>query len=97
MSKKEYSLSLSTSQNGEEICLHADSDGLTYLINELEALRSSLIEKEEAPHTHLFSESWGANNLTESMLQSEKEQDHRQVHHVKLYAWSNKWKKKHGL
>lgn len=96
MSKNKYLLSFSSSPDGDEISLHADSEGLAVLINELESLRRSL-EVDEAPHSHLMSESWGMDDLTESMLQSEEKENYRQVHHVKLYAWAKEWRTKHGL
>ena len=96
MAKNKYLLSFSSSQDGDEISLHADNEGLNVLIKELESLRKSL-EVDEAPHSHLMSESWGMDDLTESMLPSEKKENYRQVHHVKLYAWAKEWRTKHGL
>jgi hypothetical protein len=96
MTENKYLLSLSSSPDGDEVNLHADSEGLAILIEQLKSLKNAL-ESDEAPHSHLMSESWGMNDLTESMLNSERKDGCRQVQHIKLYAWSKEWKTKHDL
>ena len=96
MTESTFLLSINTSEDGDTVHIHADEEGLRLLGEEIDNIRAALA-REEAPHSHLFSESWGGQDLTESMLQSERDAKCQQVHHVKLYGWSGEWKSKHGL
>jgi hypothetical protein len=88
-------LSLVTDEDGTYIAVHLDLAGTDFLIKELQAIRDQL-EKNECPHTHLFSDVMGSNELTTTKL-SGQEEEVNQVHHVKIYGWNQEWKQKHNL
>ncbi len=88
-------LSFVTSKD-KEVFIHADADGLELLKREIERLQKCLAEK-KSEDTHLFSSSWGGNDLAEAMLKSESDKGCSTVHHVKLYSWTQEWAEKYGL
>ena len=55
------------------------------------------LQNNECEHDHFFTQSWGGSDLTESMLEREQKDGCEQVHHVKMYAWTEEWKNKHKL
>ena len=89
-------LSIVAEQSGDVVYLHADLAGLEALEKAISSLRQR-VGKGECEDSHLFSESWGGAELTESMLLQEQSSGCRQVHHLKLYGWTLDWAHKHGL
>jgi len=98
MNEKPTLLSVVTEQDGDVVYIHAYLSGLTKLKQSIESMIRTL-ESGECTHDHLVSEDWAGYELTTSTLESERKRkkDCRQVHHVKLYAWTEEWKQKHGL
>lgn len=88
-------LSFVTSTSGGYLAVHADLAGLTMLIDELETLREQL-EKNECPHTHLFSSEAGGDELTVTKL-ANQEDENVLVCHLKIYGWNEEWAVRHGL
>ena len=88
-------LSFVTDGEGSYVAVHLDLAGADILIRELQAIRSQL-EKNECPHTHLFSDVMGSDELTTTKLEGQEE-EMSQVHHVKIYGWNEEWKQKHNL
>ena len=89
-------LSIITSKDGDVVHVHADQDGLNRLANIVARLQKQLAEG-ACEDAHLFSESWGTGELTESMLSQEAEHQFHQVHHLKFHSWTEEWRIKHGL
>jgi len=89
-------LSIATSSKGDTVSIHADLEGLQILERAVSALRAALVEN-ACEHDHLRSKEWAGRELTVSMLEAEKNEGYKSVHHVKLYAWNKEWKGKHGL
>lgn len=89
-------LSVVTEPDGDVVCIHADASGVEQL-EKLVAYLKRELQTGECPHDHLHSESWGGTDLTETMLSQEKAKGCKQVHHVKVYGWTNEWASKHGL
>ena len=92
---KEHLLSLVTDEDGDQVFLHLDLAGVTQLLSELNYIKREL-EKNECPHSHLFSEDWGSTELTATKLKDQKDEKNC-VHHLKIYGWNDEWKKKHDL
>jgi hypothetical protein len=89
-------LSLVTEPDGDVLYIHADTAGIEQLEKLVEYLKRE-VQAGECPHSHLFSEAWGGGELTETMLAQEKSESCKQVHHVKVYGWTNEWASRHGL
>jgi hypothetical protein len=89
-------LSVATSPEGDVVYIHANKAGLETLARVIERLKTKL-EKGECDHDHLFTEEWGGHELTTTMLDPERKEGCKQVHHVKIYSWNDEWKGKHGL
>ena len=68
MKKNKYLLSVATEKDGDTVYIHANKKGLEHLSQSIERLLKN-IEKNECDHDHLFTEAWGSNELTESMLE----------------------------
>lgn len=96
MMKKPDLLSVVTNSDGDTVYLHADLSGLRELRSSINRLINAL-EKGECEHDHFRSEDWAGYELTTSMLETEKQKGYKQVHHIKLYAWTDEWKVKHNL
>ncbi|MCP3875774.1 MAG: hypothetical protein GY699_21800, partial [Desulfobacteraceae bacterium] len=94
--KKDYLLSVTTEKDGDIVYIHADKNGLEFLENTIRRLRANL-EKDECDHDHLFTEAWAGDELTETMIEKEKQDNCNQVHHVKIYSWTDVWAKKHKI
>lgn len=88
-------LSFVTNQDGDQVFVHVDKNGLDLLISELMWLKSKL-EQGECEHTHLLSPDWGGDELTTSKLKDQQSEKNL-VHEVKIYGWNDEWKKTHGL
>lgn len=93
---KSYLLSVTASRDGDAVQIHANRAGLEELSRVVDRLRVKL-EKGECDHDHLFTTDWGGGELTASMLDTEEGDECHQVHHVKIYSWTEEWKEKHGL
>lgn len=91
MTEVEHVLSFAADGQGQ-LAVHADAKGLEVLISRLARMRSAILEG-NFTHEHLFSESWGAGDLSERVMKD----DGDLVHHVKIYGWTNDWARKHGL
>jgi hypothetical protein len=91
-----YLLSIVCGTDGDQVFIHADAEGLEHLAKSIKLLQNSLA-KGNCDHDHLVSESWGSYELSESMLDNERKAGARQVHHVKIYAWPEEWRRKYGL
>jgi hypothetical protein len=85
-------LSVSTSPDGDVVYIHADEAGLDFLIERLTRLRGH-IQHDECEHEHFMTLAWGGHGLSERELDSEE----RQVHHVKLYGWTDEFIEHHNL
>ena len=90
-----YLLSFVTDEEGSNLSIHCDLEGVSLLIEHLELLKKDL-ENNDCPHTHLFTEDWGGNGLTNTKLENQPNEIN-QVHHVKIYGWNDQWKVKHKL
>ena len=88
-------LSFVTDEDGSQVSIHLDKVGLDYLLGELLHLKSEL-EKNDCPHTHLFSEEFGGDGLSTTKLENQPSEVH-QVHHVKIYGWTDEWRSRHNL
>jgi hypothetical protein len=92
----EHLLSVVTEPGGDVVYIHADHAGL-------EALRASIdrllecFNQNDCHHEHLFSPDWAGWDLSTTMLEQEREAGCKTVHHIKIYAWDDEWKRKHGL
>jgi hypothetical protein len=80
-------------EDSNQLFLHADAKGLDMLIKSLELLRSK-IDQGECDHDHMMTESWGEGSLTEDLG---CETQGNIIHHLKIYAWTEEWAKKHGF
>lgn len=91
-----YLLSVTSASSGDTVTIHADKDGLLALRARLDVLLAKL-DSDDSDHEHLRSANWADFELTTSMLDSERADGHKTVHHVEIYAWSPEWKERYGL
>jgi len=91
MTEIDYVLSIASDGQGQ-LTVHADAKGLDLLIRRLSRMRDAVLEG-NCPHEHLFSESWGAGDLSERVLEG----DGDLIHHLKIQGWTPEWVEKHGL
>ena len=89
-------LSIVAESTGDVVYIHADLAGLEALERAISALRQR-VKNGECEDSHLFTEAWGGDDLTESMLSQEQSSGCTQVHHLKLYGWTSEWAVKHSL
>jgi hypothetical protein len=89
-------ISIVTSAEGDIVHVHADKQGLSLLERAVAQLRLSA-EKGDCGHEHLFSASWGGRELSETALGEERLAGYRQVHHLKLFGWTDEWARRHEL
>lgn len=89
-------LSLVTEPDGNVVYLHADAAGIAQLERVLSRLKAALANGDCA-HDHLHTPAWASDELSESMLGQEREKGCKQVHHLKIYGWTEEWASKHGL
>ena len=92
MIEKPKLLSVSTAFDGDVVYIHTDLSGLKKLQESINSMIDNL-ENGTCDHDHLSA----GYELTTTMLESEKANNCKQVHHVKLYAWNEEWKNKHEL
>ena len=88
----DHVLSVSTSSDGNVVFIHADKPGLDFLIEKLSRLRNH-IQNDESEHEHFMTPAWAGNELSERKM----DQNERQVHHIKFYAWTDTAIDKHDL
>ena len=85
-------LYLETSEDGDQVFLHADEAGIVKLRETLD----SLSQHENQPeHDHLFTPAWGGSGLDEQLLQGNRDsgsEKNKVVHEVKLYFWPSEQK-----
>jgi len=93
---KTFLLSVVTSSDGDIVYIHTDYAGLEKLSSVIDRLKEEL-RQGNSDHDHLFSEEWGGSDLTLSMLETEQRENCRQVHHVKIYSWTDEWIEKYHL
>lgn len=96
MTKVAPLLSFVTSPEGDTVNIHANKEGIELLQKSLSNMLQKL-EKGVCDHDHLFTQDWGSNELTTSMLKSERTDNSKQVHHVKIHSWTEEWRVKHEL
>lgn len=89
-------LSVVSGPGGDVVYIHADLEGLEALERSISALRRHVAEG-RCEHDHFFTEAWGGSELSATMLEQERTDRCRQVHHLKLYGWTEEWSEKHGL
>jgi hypothetical protein len=87
---------LSPEASGDVVYIHADLSGIETLEKAISILKRRLAANECA-HDHLSSKAWGGHDLTKSMLAQERSAGCKQVHHVKLFGWTEEWTQNHGL
>ena len=75
-------LTFEVSEEGEQLFVHADPEGLRILSSTLNQLVAHAVTSPQT-HLHLMTESWGGDELTEEPQAS----DTRLIHKVTLYAW----------
>jgi len=92
---KKHLLSFVTDEDGDQLFMHADLAGVEFFMEELNRIKEKL-KANECPHSHLFTEDWGGEELSNSKL-SGQEGEVNQIHHVKIYGWNEVWCKKHKL
>ncbi|MGI8908812.1 MAG: Imm32 family immunity protein [Candidatus Sumerlaeaceae bacterium] len=92
----DHLLSVVAEPDGQQIYIHGDRAGYELLARAIARLLEHL-ENNNCEHDHLFRWDWPGDELTTTMLQQEREASCIQVGHVKLYAWTDEWRKKHGL
>ncbi len=88
-------LSFVTNCEGNMVSIHMNLDGLTYLIEKLEGLKT-LVEDGHCEDAHLFSSDSIGNELSSTKLETVPA-EHNVVQHVKLYGWTDEWACAHGL
>jgi Immunity protein 32 len=89
-------LSIVTDKDGDVVYMHADKSGLEKMQRVVARLLKHL-EDDDCEHDHLFSESWAGDELSETMLDQERQTGCKQVSHLKVYGWTDEWAVKHGL
>lgn len=92
---KKHLLSFVTDEDGNQVSIHVDLAGLEFLLNELGNIKKQL-EANDCPHSHLFTEEWGGDELSNTKL-ANQDNEKNQVHQVKIYGWNEEWKLKHKL
>src|SRR4051812_10131549 len=85
-------LSVVAEPDGQQIYIHGDKAGYEILANAIDRLLKHL-ENNQCEHDHLFRWDWGSDDLTTTMLQEERENRCTQVGHIKLYAWTDEWRR----
>lgn len=76
----DYLLNFELSEHKDELFIHADEEGLRFLVDEFSKLLSHTKEG-NFDHTHLMTEEWGGYEL------SSESQGGEIINHVKIYCW----------
>jgi hypothetical protein len=88
-------LSFVTNREGNMVSIHMNQDGLTYLIEKLESLKT-LVANGQCEDAHLFTSDSMGHELSSTKLETVPA-EHNVVQHVKLYGWTDEWACAHGL
>jgi hypothetical protein len=84
-------LTFETNPEGDVVEVHADSAGLTHLIEQLIWLKQK-VDEGECEHTHLMTEDWGGSGLSSDPQDLSGKSS--LAHHVKILGWTQEWKEK---
>jgi hypothetical protein len=95
MQPVKHLLSFVANAEANMLSVHMDRDGIAYWIERLTHLRD-LIDSGECEHCHLFTADSIGSELSSTKLEG-KVEEAVIVQHVKLYAWTQEWARKHGL
>jgi hypothetical protein len=96
MHPPKHLLSVTSGPDGDCVTLHADIAGLEYLRSKIDQLLEKL-KVGHCDHEHLRTVDWAGGELSNSMLDTERQKGHQVVHQVELLVWTQEWKDKHGL
>jgi Immunity protein 32 len=96
MQEPSHLLSVTTSAEGDVVTIHGDIAGLEFLRATVDRLLSKL-QTGQCDHDHLRTSDWAGDELSKSMLSTERDSGHNTVHHLEVLAWTDEWKEKHGL
>ena len=96
MHEPSHLLSVTASPEGDVVTIHADIAGLEFLRATVDRLLSKL-QTGQCDHDHLRTTDWAGDELSKSMLITERDSGHSTVHHLEVLAWTAEWKEKHGL
>jgi len=88
-------LSFVTNSEANMLSVHLDRDGISFLIERLTNLRE-LIDKGECEDCHMLTADSVGSELSSTKLDGQVNEA-TIVQHVKLYAWTQEWAKKHRL
>ena len=77
-------LAVETTDERDEVTVHADVDGLKALVKVFQALLDHA-ERGEPAHDHLMTADWGGRELSSEAQATDRTT--RVVHHVILYGW----------
>ena len=75
-------LTFELDQDNDQLFIHGDPNGLRRFAEQLLSIADSA-EQANFPHTHMFTEEWGGNELSSEPQES----NHRCLNHVKIYGW----------
>lgn len=95
MDKVKHLLSFVANAEANMLSVHMDRDGIAYLIERLTLLRD-LIDRGQCEDCHLFTPESIGTELTSAKLNGQANEV-VVAQHVKLYAWTQEWARKHGL
>jgi hypothetical protein len=76
----DYLLNFELSDQKDELFIHADEEGLKFLVSQLNKLLSQTKEG-NFDHAHLMTEEWGGYELSSESKGGET------INHVKIYCW----------
>ena len=65
----------------QKLEIHADSEGLRHLLNQVE----KLVCVKGNEHLHLMTEDWGGEDLSDDKQNAKSEL----IHHVKIFKWAD--------
>ena len=80
--------------DGTQLFLHLDLAGIDVLLEQLNEIRSEL-QKDDCPHTHLFSGDY--DGLSVSTMIDGSGKVGTSIHHLKIYGWNEEWAREHGF
>ena len=92
-------LSFVVDPSKQQVSIHLDEAGVSYLMARLDSIRRDL-EAGDCTHVHLLSSEWTSPtsadiSLSRKLLDGDGEGS--AVHHVKIHGWTPEWRDKHGL
>jgi len=95
MESVKHLLSFVTNSEANMLTVHLDRAGISFLIERLTLLRA-LVDRDECEDCHLFTTNSIGAELSSTKLDGQVNEA-IVVQHVKLYAWTQQWAKKHRL